>query len=150
MAEWLTPPPHEKRASCFEQELKNLARQRAFLGTTDNRRFLQVEWHRLHDLDEIGEISAWAKRAKAIKLLKLLSRIAGDHADQLSAQFAKIEVWLTASERGLIDKLLPAITGMVLSCGGTPGQHSLEYQPLEEGEGIPGYWYSKGTHIFES
>lgn len=149
LSEWLASPPHENNATHFEQEMRNLAWQHAFPGITKDREFLSIEWHRLHSLDEIDAISVWAKRIRNKDILRLV-QFAGDLADQASAQFAEIEVWLTASDQALIFKLIPIITKKVLSCGGIFGQHSLEYQSLEEGEGIPGYWYSKGVHIFES
>ncbi len=147
--EWLTPPAHEQNASRFEQELGNLAWQHAFEGTTNDKSFLRVEWERLRRPDVIDKMSALVKKIGHRKLLEL-TQLVGDRADEASAWFAEIEVQLTASDQELIEELIPTIISTVLSCGGTPGQHSLEYQPLEEGEGIPGYWYSQGTHTFES
>ncbi|MBI4065166.1 hypothetical protein HY409_02255 [Candidatus Gottesmanbacteria bacterium] len=146
--EWLTPSTHEQKASCFEQKMGNLKWQHAFPLTSEGE-FLEVAQERVLDLGNIEKIIYWADK-KEERGLGNLARLAGNLADRESAFRVRVAVILTASDKPLIVELIPQITATVLSCGGTPGEHSLGYQPLKEGEGIPGYWYSQGTHTFES
>lgn len=76
-----------------------------------------------------------------------MARSVGHVFDIASANIVIIEVQCTASSEDLIGKVVPLIAEKVTFCGGNPGVRLLEYVKLEK-ENIPGYWFSKDTHVF--